>query len=222
MRRNQSFDLRLLLVVVASLGSAICFAQEKEVLVSVDSLNTVTKTIDTVTKEVKKVNVYSPRKAALRSAVLPGWGQAYNRRYWKIPIVYAALGITGYIFVDNISTYREYRFAYAARIKASQGDSIDYKKLTPAFQTKYQPESIRAARDRFRQYIDYSVLFFVVFWGLNVVDATVDAHLRGFDISPDLTLRIKPGHSQMAGTNGLSLVLNIGKKNMPVRPLPIF
>jgi hypothetical protein len=214
-----------LLLLLACFLPGFCFSQQKEVLVSVDSANTVTKTIDTTSGKVKKINVYSPRKAAIRSAILPGWGQAYNRRYWKIPIVYAALGITGYIFVDNISTYREYRFAYAARIKAAipnatAADSVDYYKLTPAFQTKYQPESIRAARDRFRQYIDYSVLFFVVFWGLNVIDATVDAHLKGFDISPDLSLRIKPGHSEMAGTNGLSLVLNIGKKNLPLRPLP--
>jgi hypothetical protein len=71
------------------------------------------------------------------------------------------------------------------------------------------PESIRAARDRFRQYVDYSALLFIVFWGLNVVDAVVDAHLKSFDVSPDLSLQIKAGHSQMAGTDGISLVLHI-------------
>ncbi len=225
MRKNYFFYLKSFLILFACLHAGHSFSQTKEILVSSDSAKTVTQTIDSVTKETKKVNVYSPKKAALRSAVLPGWGQAYNKRYWKIPIVYAALGITGYIFVDNISTYREYKFAYAARIKASRAgataaDSVDYFKLSLALREKFQPESIRAARDKFRQYIDYSVLFFIVFWGLNIVDATVDAHLKGFDVSPDLTFRIKPGRSEMAGTNGLSLVLDIGKKKLPLRALP--
>jgi hypothetical protein len=159
---------------------------------------------------------HSPRKAAIRSAILPGLGQIYNKKYWKLPIVYAALGITGYIFVDNLSTYREYRFAYAARVKAAgpNPDSTDYNTLKEIYKV-IQPESIRAARNKFRQYIDYSAVFFVLFWGLNIVDATVDAHLKLFDVSPDLSLHLKPGPSQMAGTNGLSLVLSF--KNTPPR-----
>lgn len=157
---------------------------------------------------------HSPRKAAIRSAIVPGLGQIYNKKYWKVPIVYAALGITGYIFVDNIKTYREYRFAYAARVKAAANppDSTDYHTLDQLYKV-IQPESIKAARNRFRQYIDYSALFFVLFWGLNVVDATVDAHLKLFDVSPDLSLHFKPGPSLMAGTNGISLVLSV--KNTP-------
>jgi hypothetical protein len=158
---------------------------------------------------------HSPRTAALRSAILPGLGQIYNKKYWKLPIIYAALGITGYIFVDNLGTYREYRFAYAARVKAADPvspDSTDYHTLKSIYK-RVQPESIRVARNRFRQYIDYSALFFVLFWGLNVVDATVDGHLKLFDVSPDLSLHLRPGPSQMAGTNGLSLVL--GFKNTP-------
>ena len=80
--------------------------------------------------------------------------------------------------------------------------------------TKYIPiseESLRFNRNEFRRNIDYTVLVFIALWGLNVVDATVDAHLKSFDVSPDLSLRIKPGHSEMANTSGLSLVLHIGK-----------
>lgn len=164
----------------------------------------ITNKYDSATK------AHPPRAAALRSAIIPGWGQFYNKKYWKIPIIYAALGITGYIFLDNIKTYKEYRFAYAARIKAEQlpPDSTDYFKLKDLYKV-ISPGSIQAARNRFRQYVDYSALFFIVFWGLNVVDATVDAHLMSFDVSPDLSLQIKPGHSEMAGTNGISLVLHI-------------
>jgi hypothetical protein len=164
----------------------------------------ITNRYDSATK------AHPPRAAALRSAVLPGWGQVYNKKYWKVPIIYAALGVTGYIFLDNIKTYKEYRFAYAARYKAEQPfpDSTDYYKLKDLYKL-ISPESIRAARDRFRQYVDYSALFFIVFWGLNVVDAVVDAHLKSFDVSPDLSLQIKAGHSQMARTDGISLILHI-------------
>lgn len=195
------------------LFSARCFAQENELIVvpKKDSTPVVTKKA-TYNKYDSATKAHPPKSAALRSAILPGWGQAYNKKYWKIPIVYTALGITGYIFLDNIKTYKEYKFAYAARIKAQQPppaqDSTDYYKLKEIYKL-ISPESIQAARNRFRQYVDYSALFFIVFWGLNVVDATVDAHLKSFDVSPDLSLQIKPGHSAMAGTNGISLVLHI-------------
>ena len=196
----------------------LLFAQEKEVLKSADTLKTVTAVVDTTApegKKVKKVRIYNPKKAAIRSAILPGLGQIYNKKYWKLPIVYGALGVTGYIFIDNIKTYREYRDAYTIRYNASlpqpRTDSTGYDGLKELYKV-VDLGQLRTGRDRFRQYIDYSVLFFVLFWGLNVVDAAVDAHLKAFDVSPDLSLRFKPGHSEMAGTNGLSLVLNISKK----------
>lgn len=159
-----------------------------------------------------KKKVYSPKVAARRSAIIPGWGQIYNKKYWKLPIVYGALGVTGYVFIDNIKTYKEYKFAYTARIEAQPPteDSTKYDQLDEIYKT-LSPNTIRAARDEFRRYVDYSALIFLLLWGLNVVDAAVDAHLKNFDVSPDLSLQIKPGRSQMAGTNGVSLVLHIGK-----------
>ena len=156
------------------------------------------------------MRVHSPRKAIIRSAIIPGWGQIYNKKYWKLPLVYGALGTTAYIFFDNIKTYKELRFAYAARYKAALGsraDSTDYKMLASEYLPPISIESLRNGRDQFRRYIDYSVLFFVAFWGLNVVDAAVDAHLKSFDVSSDLSLRIKPGYSELAGTKGISLIL---------------
>ncbi len=153
-----------------------------------------------------------PKKAAIRSAILPGWGQAFNKKYWKIPIVYGALGTTTVVFFYNLKNYRDTRFAYAAKYKASlpppQRDSTDYKLLDPKF-IPIPMESLRFYRNQFRRYIDYSALVFLLLWGLNVVDAAVDAHLKGFDVSPDLSLKFKPGYSPQAGTTGLSLVLSI-------------
>lgn len=152
---------------------------------------------------------YSPRKAIIRSAVLPGWGQATNKKYWKMPIVYAALGTTSVIFFNNLNQFKEAKAAYA---NATDGNiTNDYLIPQPYYSVKDQPERIRSFRNQVRQNVDYTALFFILFWSLNVADAAVDAHLKTFDVSDDLSLQIKPGYSSLAQTNGISLVLNIGK-----------
>ena len=150
---------------------------------------------------------HSPKKAAIRSAIVPGLGQAYNKKYWKIPIIYAALGVTGYLFVYNLQTYKDLRFAYEAKYKASVPpyDSSDYHNI----KEEYKPLSLEALqqyRNEYRQYVDYSAVFFVLFWGLNVVDAVVDAHLKAFDISPDLSLKVKPSYNPFTSRGGITLV----------------
>ncbi|GAO43313.1 DUF5683 domain-containing protein [Flavihumibacter petaseus] len=171
---------------------------------------------DTTTK-------HSPRKAAIRSAIIPGWGQAYNKKYWKIPIVYAALGITGAVFINNVKTYNEVNYAYKVSVNKltdEYDDVADYLKPFVPDETT----SLDNYRREFRRNIDYSVLIFMLFWGLNVVDATVDAHLKDFDVSPNISMRIKPTFpgvsstgSAMAtagfspGTAGLSLAFDIHK-----------
>lgn len=199
------------IILLAACGSV--FSQR---VIPADSVPvTGVQRIDATKDPRKAQEEFSPRKATIRSAILPGWGQIYNHKYWKLPIIYGALGTTTVIFLNNINTYKELRFAYSARYKAIPRlgytpDSTDYFKLSDKYRL-YSIESIRQNRDQFRQYIDYSVLFFLFFWGLNVVDASVDAHLRSFDVSPDLSLKIKPGHSTMANTTGLSLVFTIGR-----------
>jgi len=196
------FDVLFLLFFLPV--SSISSAQQVDTLKAKDSIPS--EKIDSLIRKE-----HSPRKAAIRSAILPGWGQVYNRKYWKVPIVYAALGITGYIFVDNLKTYKDLKFAYAAKYKASlpppANDSTDYFKI----KSRYQPislEALRQGRNQFRQYIDYSAVFFVFFWALNVVDAVVDAHLKAFDISPDLSLKIKPAYNPLVNSCGLSFVFN--------------
>jgi Family of unknown function (DUF5683) len=176
-----------------------------------DSTPVVTKKI-TPNKYDSAVKAHSPRVAAIRSAILPGLGQIYNKKYWKLPIVYAGLGISGGIFIYNFGNYKDTRFAYRVKynMRVNHTDTALFEKIKPNLKPLTE-ESLRFYRNEFRRDIDYSVLFFILLWGLNVVDATVDAHLKSFDVSPDLSLQIKPGRSAMAGTNGLSLVLKIGK-----------
>jgi hypothetical protein len=155
------------------------------------------------------VKKYNPNIAIRRSAMVPGWGQITNKKYWKVPLVYGALVTTGVIFFRNIDQYRDSREAY---ILATDGDpSNDFQIKQPYFAVKDQPDRIRVFRNSVRQNIDYSVLFFIAFWGLNVADAAVDAHLKTFDVSDELSLQFKAGYSPIANTNGVAIVLNIGK-----------
>lgn len=163
-----------------------------------------------IKKDSTKKKVFSPRVAAIRSAIFPGLGQIYNKKYWKLPIVYGALGISAGVFFYNLKNYKNTRFAY--KVKYNMRVHFTDSLLYPQIKDELKPlseESLRFYRNQFRRDIDYSAIVFLLLWGLNVVDATVDAHLKSFDVSPDLSLQIKPGHSEMAGTNGLSLVLNI-------------
>lgn len=149
---------------------------------------------------------HSPRKAALYSAVFPGLGQAYNREYWKMPLVYAAIGTCTYFFIDNMNTYKIFRDAYRLR-QDGNPDTNDTNKLTVGLDA----ESIKIYRDQFRQYVDYSVLFFILAYGLNIVDATVFAHLRNFDMSDDLSMRISPTLINNR-TLGIGVNISIGGK----------
>lgn len=157
-----------------------------------------------------QAKAFSPRKAVIRSAIIPGWGQAYNKKYWKIPLVYGALGTTSALFFRNLRQFNDASDAYRL---ATDSDPLNDEQIKqPYYAVKDQPERIRTFRNQVRQNVDYCVLFFIVFWGLNVADAAVDAHLKAFDVSDNLSLRVKPGFSPMARTSGISLVLDLGQK----------
>ncbi len=176
------------------------------------------ETIPVVTKKVSTnrydsaTKAHSPRKAAIRSAILPGLGQIYNKKYWKLPIVYGALGTCAGVFFYNLGSYKDTKFAYRVKynMRVFRTDSALYSRIKSNLKPLSE-ESLRFNRNLFRRDIDYSALVFLLLWGLNVVDASVDAHLKSFDVSPDLSLQLKPGHSELANTNGISLVLKIGK-----------
>lgn len=160
-------------------------------------------------KAPDSIKPYPPRLATIRSAVLPGWGQITNKKYWKLPLVYGALGVTAGVFVYNLNTFKKAKDAY---INATDGiTSNDILIPEPYYSVRSQPERIRSFRNQIRQNVDYSALFFIIFWGLNVVDATVDAHLKGFDVGDNLSLQLKAGYSPLAQTNGVSVVLRLGK-----------
>ena len=106
-----------------------------------------------------KVNTVSPRKAAIRSAILPGLGQIYNKKYWKLPLVYGAIGVTTGIFIYNVNNYKRLRDAYRYKTDTfPQNDILVYYKFR-----NLSSVSIKSYRNSFRQNVDYSVLFFLLF-----------------------------------------------------------
>jgi|SRR5450432_230062 hypothetical protein len=147
------------------------------------------KAIDSIDQKQRK----SYRRATIYSAVLPGAGQVYNKKYWKVPLVYAAIGIPAYLYFDNKKIYNEAQYALVVTINQSGTDSLS--KVSPDFLPLVQSGNTNAiinVRDEARKDQDYSILFFLLFYGLNIVDATVDAHLKDFNVNSDLSFRIKP------------------------------
>lgn len=116
--------------------------------------------------ETKK---HSPHKASIYSAALPGLGQIYNRKYWKVPIVYAGIGAFSYAGILNRSEYREAREAFVY-VSNNETYPTDNKYI------KYQPNDIISIRDYYRRNMEVSFLLLGVWYALNIIDATVDAH----------------------------------------------
>lgn len=132
-------------------------------------------------------NPLAPSRAAFYSAILPGLGQAYNRSYWKIPLVYAGLGATGYFYLKNDKEYRDYRAAFKRR-KAGYTDDQYYDINGDGTGPDVTEDGLERGQEYYQGNRDLSLLIFVAIYALNIIDANVDAHLKQFSISRDLTL----------------------------------
>lgn len=179
---------------------------------------------------------HNPRKATLYSTFLPGLGQIYNRKYWKLPIVYAAVGIPTYTYFYNKSWYQKCQYALAVVLNGTVNNTsqagVDSVNKVDAklkiFVTDSDPTDLVSYRNEFRKDQDYSVIFLLLFWGLNILDATVDAHLMNFDVSNDLSMHLQTPSlpegtttlANMGALTGLSLVFELHKPHYKPIPLP--
>lgn len=150
-------------------------------MVSVAQSDTTYAVADTLFRA--PVREHSVRRATVMSAVLPGLGQAYNRKYWKVPIVYAGLGTCAYFIVDNSRNYRYFRDALIAE---TDDDPLT---LNP---TGASASTLRGVMEDYRQWLDLSYISLAVVYALNIIDAHVDAHLFYFDVGEDLQASIRP------------------------------
>lgn len=156
------------------------------------------------------INPLSPAKAAFYSAILPGLGQAYNKKYWKVPLVYAALGTGIYFYIDSNKEYNRYRDAFKNRLAGfdndefwgtdSQGNALASPQISNA-------ALIRAQRTLSRNR-EISLLITIGIYVLNIIDANVDAHLLQFNVDKNLALKPHFKFNELDATTNLGLTLN--------------
>lgn len=187
-----------MLVLIVAMLPRISLAQDA-IVSEVDSVVEVEQT-----DSVKVKKPHSPLKASIMSTVLPGLGQIYNGKWWKTPIIYGALGGLIYSSVFNNIKCATYRNAYIIRVD-------DDPNTTDEFEGQFTDANLRELKDFYQKNRDLSLVFTGIIYLLNIVDASVDAHLKDFNVSDDLSLRIQPTIHQMGPSVvpaiGLTLVL---------------
>ncbi len=171
--------MRTLLSILFFLSFSFFFSQEVK---TSDTIKTEKEVVEDIEKaNVKITTKYNPTKAGLYSAVLPGLGQYYNKRYWKIPIVWGAVGTGVGIIVYNDKQYKRYRTAYIAELN---GQPHEFDDIPGVDKTVLGNIQDKAKRQR-----DYAVAITGLIYVLNIVDAVVDAHLYEQKHDPDLALK---------------------------------
>lgn len=193
-----------ILSIVFLCFSVFVFAQKsKDKTVEKKEISTtdeVTVVLDS-TQLRKPIDPLSPSRAAFYSAVLPGLGQAYNKKYWKIPIVYAALGTGIYFYTKNNKDYNRVRDAYKRRLAGFQDDE---------FQGRLTDDGLRNAQKTLRRNKELSLLITVGLYALNIIDANVDAHLLQYNIDDNLTLKPHYIINEQDNKGRVGLTLNFG------------
>jgi hypothetical protein len=154
--------------------------------------------VEANTKVRDSIDPLTPSRAAFYSAILPGLGQAYNKKYWKIPLVYAALGTGIYFYIDNTNEYNRYRDVYKRRLAGFTDDE---------FQGISDEALIRAQRSLSRNR-EISLLVTVGIYALNIIDANVDAHLLQYNVDENLALHPHFEINELDATTNLGLTLN--------------
>ncbi|PTM09904.1 MAG: hypothetical protein DA407_04855 [Bacteroidetes bacterium] len=151
----------------------------------------------------KPIDPLTPSKAAFYSAILPGLGQAYNKKYWKIPIVYGALATGIYFYVDNNKEYKRYRDAYKRRLAGFTDDEFYGTGTTPQISN----DALIRAQRTLRRNKEISLLVTIGIYALNIIDANVDAHLLQYNIDDNLALKPHFNFNELDATTNLGLTL---------------
>jgi hypothetical protein len=155
------------------------------------------QTQDTV--KYKPIDPLAPSKAAFYSAILPGLGQAYNKKYWKIPIVYGGLAVGYYFYNDNNNFYNEFRDIYKRRLEGYTDDK---------YYGIYSDNVLINAQRTYQRNRDISLMVMIGIYVLNIIDANVDAHLIQFNVNENLSLRPEININDITSKQNLGLVLN--------------
>ena len=142
----------------------------------------------------QKIWVPNPTKATWLALVIPGGGQIYNRKYWKLPIFYGGFAGCAYALTWNSKMYKDYSTAYKDAMNGNMQSSSITDLLPPGYKISETQlkELLRKRKDTYRRYRDLSIFAFIGVYLLSVIDAYVDAELSNFDITPDLSMKVEP------------------------------
>ena len=181
------------------LGIILLFASQQTEAQNVvfDTVGNALITADTVvkqqepTKTAKVKKPHSPKKATIMSACLPGLGQVYNRKWWKVPIVYAGLGGLGYMAYNNYYEYKSYLHAYEFKT-GDLPEGVTLNEHESDLANKYAEGQLQTYKESYRRDFEFFCILTAAWYGLNILDACVDGHLYSYDISDDLSLSVDP------------------------------
>jgi hypothetical protein len=178
-----------------------------------------------------KVKEHSPHKATMYSVLLPGLGQIYNKKYWKVPVLYAGIGVTLYAIGWNTDQYNRFKNAYvdysnfldyknqpeggeltepSSKRYEEFNEGYDFSTVNPSYDT-YFKKSLQNRKDSYKHDRDLSYIILLGIYVLNIIDATVDAHLTNFNINDNLSMTVQPKMNfspVSGGTLGLSCRIN--------------
>ena len=164
---------------------------------------------DSVKVSKKPFNALAPAKAAFYSAILPGLGQAYNKKYWKIPIVYAALGTGLYFNITNNNELKRYRDAFKSRLAGFETDEFFFDANGNKLETpRVSDDGLTRAQRIFKKNKELSLLITIGLYALNIIDANVDAHLLQYNVDENLSLRPHYQFRDINTSNNVGLSLN--------------
>ncbi|MEN3322888.1 DUF5683 domain-containing protein [Mariniflexile soesokkakense] len=165
--------------------------------------------VDSVIEIKNPYNPLSPAKAAFYSAVLPGLGQAYNKRYWKIPIVYGGLATGIYFYSTNNKEYNRYRDAYKSRLAGFKTDEFYFDSQGNQLSTpRVTTDGLQRGQKFYRKNKEISLLVTLGIYALNIIDANVDAHLMQYNVDENLSLAPHFKINEIDATSNLGLTLN--------------
>lgn len=154
------------------------------VITKTDSVPIAGMTVKKDSTKAKSIPVHSPKKAALYSAILPGAGQVYNRKYWKVGVIAVGAGALVYSLNFNQRNFSLYKGELVKRQQGLGGLDEGLALYTDA--------NLNELQDFYRRNRDLTVVGMALLYALNVIDATVDAHLFDFNVNDDLSMRIRP------------------------------
>jgi hypothetical protein len=139
-------------------------------------------------------STHSPHTAVMHSLLIPGWGQVYNRRWWKVPVVYGGLGLLGAAIVFNTKYYNEFETLAIYREHGTKiVPGIKYYAEAQLYANQ-QDQALDDAADSYRRNRDLSILGVLALWGINVVDAYIDAKfINSFTIDNNFGMKVSPG-----------------------------